>query len=320
MEDITTTEQWTFKRKDLKNPKFIIRRLDKNGTRRYWKVDEQNNATFYFSVTSFLHSVLPTSPQLIKYIADMGYEESREDMNKKALYGTLLHQVCQDLIIAGLVSLDTLHKTIENYCEENGINKAFAKEWENPLKKDVMAFAQFILDYKVKPLSIEMMLASDIHGFAGAIDLVCEMTITEKGFFGETLKSGPNKGEPKETKRETTVYAIVDLKSGRKGFWESHEIQLECYRLLMKEHYPELNITNLYNWSPKDWEKTPSYNLKDQTNSRNLAKLPHLLGVYKIQFEGRDRYIQKLGGTIDLTNNEVGKLEYINESEYVKGL
>ena len=320
MEDLATTEQYQFKRKDIKDPKFILRRLDKDGKRRYWRIDELNNPVFYFSVTTFLHSVLPTSPQLIKYVADKGYEASQIDMNNKAMYGTLLHTVCQNLLVEGTIDIQLLAKTIENYCIENDIDKKFIKEWNNQLVKDVMAFAQFIMDYQVKPLTIEMMLPSNQFGFAGAIDLVCEMTISEKGFFGEVYKSGEQKGNPKETKRDTIVNAIVDLKSGRKGFWESHELQLECYRLLMLEHYPEIKIDKLFNWSPKDWEKEPSYNLKDQTNSRNLAKLPHLLSVYKIQFEGRDRYIQKIIGNIDLTNNIMPKLEYIHESEYVKNL
>lgn len=39
-----------------------------------------------------------------------------------------------------------------------------------------------------------------------------------------------------------------------------------------------------------------------------------------IKFENRDRTIQKIGGKIDLTKNQVGSVEYVSESDYVRNL
>jgi hypothetical protein len=172
--------------------------------------------------------------------------------------------------------------------------------WADELKKDVLAFAQFMIDKNVKPLAIEICLYHPTDGYAGAIDIVCEMDDEVKGFFGETYASGANKGQPKESKRIERVRAIVDIKSGRKGFYESHEIQLKAYEDMWNIHFPKKPIDRLYNWSPKDWRSAPGYNLKDQTNSPNAYKLPHLVALAKIEDEKRSNVITVISGEIDL--------------------
>src|SRR5690606_1373581 len=131
-------------------------------------------------------------------------------------------------------------------------------DWITEIKKDILAFAQFMIAKNVKPIAIEIVLFHPEDNYAGAIDIVCEMDEEEKGFFGETYASGARKGEPKESKRTIRVNAIVDIKSGRKGFHESHEIQLHAYKEMFQVHFPDVPIHRVYNWSPKDWRNTPS--------------------------------------------------------------
>lgn len=313
-----TTDLYLFKTPELPEPTYQLRRLDKDGKRRYYRFDK-GEPIFYFSVTTFLHSVLPTGDALKKHIGDLGYEEAKEDMEEKADYGTFMHIECLNLLIKGDADLDGIQGRLSAYAIENDRPPSFVRTWLRTAKKDLLAFAQFVRDYKVRPIFIEVMLCSDKQGFAGGIDLVCRMTVEEKGFFGEVLKSGPNKGAAKETKREVEVTAVVDLKSGRKGFWESHEIQLEMYRRLLMENYPELKIDRLYNWSPKDWTgKEPTYNLKDQTNSKSHRKLLPLLEAYRVDFEGRDRTIQVIEGTLSLNDGFEKNILYMQDSEYVK--
>ena len=204
---------------------------------------------------------------------------------------------CGELLINGTYDLVKLPDKLKDFCVQNKI--PMMEEWISELKKDVLAFAQFMIERNVKPLAIEIILYHPEDGYAGAIDIVCEMDDEEKGFFGETYASGANKGNPRESKRTIRVRAIVDIKSGRKGFYESSEIQLQAYQTMFNIHFPETPINRLYNWSPKEWKTTPSYNLKDQTNSRSAKKLPYLVALAKIEDSKRDNSVTVLSGIID---------------------
>jgi hypothetical protein len=110
-------------------------------------------------------------------------------------------------------------------------------------------------EHEVRPIAIELVLTSKM-GFASAIDLVCEMTIGTSA-NGKILKKDINNGTCQR------VTAIVDWKSGN-GFYESHAFQLEAYKKLVDEHFPDLNIEKLYNLSPK--ADSLKCEMKDQTN------------------------------------------------------
>jgi hypothetical protein len=194
--------------------------------------------------------------------------------------------------------------------------------WADELKRDVLAFAQFMIDCNVKPLAIEICLYHPTDGYAGAIDIVCELDIEEKGFFGEVYASGANKGNPKETKQVRRVRAIVDIKSGRKGFYESHEIQLQAYKEMWNIHFPAeegfIDDIKLYNWSPKEWRSAPSYNLKDQTESRNAKKLPYLVSLAKIEDDKRTNMVTLINGSIDLVKGLGDNISEMTFNELIK--
>jgi hypothetical protein len=177
-----------------------------------------------------------------------------------------------------------------------------------------------MIDTNCKPLAIELCLWHP-DGYAGAIDIVCELDVEEKGFFGETYASGVNKGQPKESKRTVRVRAIVDIKSGRKGFYESSEIQLHAYKAMMAYHFPEeeMIISKLFNWSPKDFRgAVPSYNLKDQTDSKRAKKLPHLVSLAKIEDETRSNSVTVINGSIDLLKGLSGNITEKTFIELIK--
>ena len=88
----------------------------------------------------------------------------------------------------------------------------------------------------------------------------------------DPYKSGAKKGLPKETGEPMEILVIVDLKSGRKGFYKSHKVQLAIYWLMWKSCYSDQPCpVGVYNWSPKDWrwKSGPSYNFTDQTDAYN---------------------------------------------------
>ena len=274
----------------LIEPPYKVWQLNSKGHRYYYKFDDDGTPEFYPSVTTILSQTLPKSEFLIKWIADKGIEEAERYKAERAAYGTFMHAQFEELIINRNYDLAGLKDKLKNYIEINRLPADFIY-YADDLKKDVLAFAQFVMDYDVRPLAVEIALVHPIYNYAGMIDLPCTMLV-----------------KPGSKER---INAIVDYKSGRKGFYEEMEIQLYMYKMMWEENFPDMPITRIYNFSPKDWRKKPTYNLKDQTDSPNVKKIPYLLGLAAIEDEKRDNTFTAVSGEIsldnepDLTNNIV---------------
>lgn len=275
-----------------------VYRLDAGRGRYYYTYDENGDIDFYISVTTFIRNSMPTSPHLVKWIAEKGYEEAMRYSADRAAYGTFMHMEIAQMLIAGRYDLGALKDKLWLYVEAQKLREDFM-DYLDDFKKDLLAFAQFVIDYDVKPLAIELVLTHP-DGYAGAIDLVCELTTEESGFFGEVYKSGPRKDQPKETKRPKRLRAIVDFKSGRKGFYDEHEVQLHAYRNMWDYNFPEYPVERVYNWSPKDWRTAPAYNLTDQTDSKEAQKLPYYVEIARIEDTKHDRTVVVCDGEIYL--------------------
>lgn len=292
-----------------------IYRLDLGNYRYYYRfIDDE--PVFYISVTTMTRNTLPTSPFLVKWIADTGSEQASAYVDERASYGKILHMQCGELLIIGTYDLDKLPEKLKQYSAANKITPK--DDWIDELKKDILAFSQFMIDYNVKPLAIEPILYHPDDGYAGAIDIVCEKDHEEKGFFGEVYASGANKGQPKESKRKRRIIAIVDIKSGRKGFYESNEIQLQAYKTMWNLHFPDVPAERTFNWSPKAWVSTPSYNLKDQTDCVSAEKLPHLINLAKIEDRKRSNKVTIYSGVIELLKGLQKNISEITFNELVK--
>ena len=193
-----------------------------------------------------------------------------------------MHAAFEELLINRAYDLDGLKGKLKEYIEVYRLPDDFIY-YADDLKKDVLAFAQFVLDYDVRPLAVEIALVHPYYKYAGMIDCPCTMR----------AKIGS----------DDRINAIVDFKSGRKGFYEESEIQLGMYRDMWNVNFEQFPVTRIFNFSPKDWRKKPSYNLKEQTESPNIRKIPYLLDIAAIEDEKRDNTFTAVNGMVVLDDN-----------------
>lgn len=293
-----------FDEEALRLPELTMYRFDIRGGRNYFcfpPTDELKQAAdamlatlghnipeqepvFMTGVTTLTHRMIPKDEFLIKWMADKGYDEAIAYRDERAMYGTLMHTVFAKLLIDGRIDLNMIDSVVDNYVQANQLYQVSVQEWANDLKQDLIGFVQFCQDYKIKPLAIEVTLGHRTKRFAGTVDLVCKMTIEEKGFWGEEYKSGANKGQPKETKKEREVYAIIDFKSGRNSNGGVHNAaQLYFYADLVEHAWPDINIERMYNWNPKNWRTNPGYTLCDQTEAYSGEQADLLLELFRLE-------------------------------------
>ena len=263
----------------LIEPTYKVWQLNSKGHRYYYRYDDAGNPEFFPSVTTILSQTLPKAPHLINWIANKGIEEAERYKGERAAYGTFMHAEFEDLLINRAYDLDGLKAKLKDYIENNKLPADFIY-YADDLKKDVLAFAQFVLDYDVKPLAVEIALVHPYYKYAGMIDCPCTMR----------AKIGS----------DDRINAIVDFKSGRKGFYEESEIQLGMYRDMWNVNFEQFPVTRIFNFSPKDWRKKPSYNLKEQTESPNIRKIPYLLEIAAIEDEKRDNTFTAVNGMVVL--------------------
>ena len=300
----------------LRVPNFRLYQLNTRGTRYYYTLDDEGVPTFYPSVTTILHEVSPRTPFLEKWKAEMGLEKAEAYTQERANYGTFMHGQIEKLLVARSYDLDNLKAELAKYVEREQLPLSFVNYAED-LKKDILAFAQFVIDYDILPLCIEQSLYSK-KGYAGMIDLVCNMRVYTKD---EEAKAREKKGEKwtdkDEEKYTKRIIAMVDFKSGRKGFYESHVFQLYLYKDMWEEHYPDIPIEGVFNWSPKDWRKSPSYNFECQTDAQNpeIAKL--LLEQYKLR-KTETKSFTLVSGVINLSDGVSNNYETLTLEELVK--
>lgn len=300
----------------LRVPNFRLYQLNTRGTRYYYTLDDEGVPTFYPSVTTILHEVSPRNPFLEKWKAEMGLEKAEAYTQERANYGTFMHGQIEKLLVARSYDLDNLKAELAKYVEREQLPLSFVNYAED-LKKDILAFAQFVIDYDVLPLCIEQSLYSK-KGYAGMIDLVCNMRVYTKD---EEAKAREKKGEKwtdkDEEKYTKRIIAMVDFKSGRKGFYESHVFQLYMYKDMWEEHYPDIPIQSVFNWSPKDWRKAPSYNFECQDDAQNPRIAELLLEQYQLR-KAETKSVTLVNGLIDLSEGLSENYTTLTLEELVK--
>lgn len=298
-----------FKKDAIIGQPMPIYRLDNGKLKFYYTWDEEEFIpNFYLSVTSFTDANVPKDPGLIEWMVSMGPVEYKKYVSERKHYGMLMDEAFGHFLISGNISLDQIEGRVYDYCAEKHL---FVQQelWVDELKKDILSFAQWLMDYNVEPLGIQMMLASDENGLSGRLDLRCNMD----------SKNYTEKTPPESRKRHA---AIVDYKSGKSGnFYLENEIQLGCYRDIWNFNFPDDPVECIYNWSGKNWRTRPGYHFKNQTGARSLDKIPHYLEIAELDKQTTPMSkVNIISGNVTKGNAIDSNFRVFDPVEYVRNL
>ena len=250
-------QQPEFANKTAKIQGEKIFRVEIGGLRHY----RRESGRLYKSLTTFLDAVMPSNRFLNSWRENMAVElgsaeKAAEYVQKTADYGTALHiavaQYCRD----NGVDWQDFEYWAQKQLQDSGFQNGTLSFALSELTRDFAAMLQFFHDYRVEVIAVELPVWLDA-GVATLIDLVVEM-------------DAKNYDKTPDDKRER-VKAIINLKSGKSGFFESHVLQLVGEREMFNETYGEISgdIRRVYNLAPNDWKDKPTYKLKEQTNDSN---------------------------------------------------
>lgn len=281
---------------EIYEPPETIYRADDYGDRYYYKVNGKN-IEWFISNTTWQKQVIPPSPFLIKWYKTKSEEEINQILFDSSEYGTFMHKVF-DWFLRGEEwnSEDKAWKRsfIEAHCSIEGIpcDKKLIDDWTYKIEKALRSLLSFLRERKVRPIASELMLGDTVNGFsyAGALDLVCEMDWNGK-----------------------RVLALVDYKSG--GIWDNHVYQLLGYQLLWNQQYPNRKITNIFNFRPKDWNGSPTFELKHWSDDGAKDEFRHYLEIAKTKCNDSPKDGVEFKGTLDFDGNPENTYEIISASE-----
>jgi hypothetical protein len=319
----TVTTEW-FDKDAIRLPYYGVGRVSYGDQgRSYIKlIDGSIEEPFrlYTSLTTAINTCAPTEWGLLEWWCRLGISEARRQLKVSQHYGTLMHIMAGKLLKAQHLDLDTMESEVEAYTSHHNYWEPECKDWADTLRYDMLAFAQWVQDFNVKPVGIEYVLLSDYYGFGTLIDLVCTMDDHQKGYWGEVYLSGPNKGQPKETKRTNRITAIVNLKSGRKGFYRNHGIQMVAERALWEENFPDIMIDKAMNWAPSDWEITPSYKVKEWSDQITIEEVDHIMGLAAIRFgnKAENKEYRNISGVLSMGLDPINYVSVIDVETYCR--
>jgi hypothetical protein len=314
--------EW-FDENAIQLPDYKVGRVNFGQGRSYIRISPdgqlENPFRLYTSLTTSIAQSMPTPKALEDWKFQHGKKEADRLMKVAAHYGTMMHIEIGKFIKEKVYDLDSCNEVVEDYTSENNFWDNDCVEWQHKLKEDMLAFAQFYNDYEVIPLGLEYVLLSDERGFGTPIDLVCFLTVTEDGFdYNDPYKSGPRKGEPREVKVKVQKRAIINFKSGRKGFYETHGIQMECERLLWDENFPDSPIDVAMNWAPADWKTNPTYKVKEWQGTTSKEEIEAILKLAQIRYQSKaeKRKYMSMSGCISTTESVAAAVQFEDVEDF----
>lgn len=235
-------------------------------------------------------------------------------------YGTILHGlyglILQRAIIplgeteGGDNRLEIFVRGQEFKISEKSLTYIFSN-YATELQKDLLSFYKWVQDYNVVPLAIELMAWLPKYKVGSAIDLVCELDVEVYGYHGEVYKSSTGNrqvGDPKKSKKKVRVIAIVDFKSGKKGFYDEHVLQLLLYKTMLQENYG-IDVEHVFNFAPGEWRKEPTYKFVRQDLKKVGVYFDEVMQLGMKRFMAKSTKYNVFVGDITL-NSEYHTAEY----------
>lgn len=264
-------------------PDYALRRFEHGNSRFYYRAYPGGKlsepAISSTSITNFMKEGVGLSRWKMQV---GGTSKANQIANEKSFVGDFVHMMIQQYLV-GLIALtpefyqltfEDIRANFEAFAKLKGRPQYLVDDYIEQVDKTMFAFEMFCRDHNVVPILIEHALIDEGRNRGSQLDLYCELDVKEKGDWGEVYKSGPRKGEPKITYQKNRRFAIIDWKSGMKGFYPNHELQLHINKSIFHANFDaaEHPVEYLFNWSPVDFNPRAKsgdfYRLKDQTDSK----------------------------------------------------
>jgi hypothetical protein len=305
----------------IRLPAYRLGRVSQGRGRLYFRYNKESDTIDLFnSLTTVLSQCSPTAWPLIEWYAKHGIKEAQRLSNTAAMYGTLMHECIGDFCIKQVFDYDKAQEYVDGYLSKHSFWQPECEEWGWKLKQDMAAWAQFVHDTQMRVMAVEMCLCSE-KSVATAIDVVCVLNLPVKGFHGEVYKSGENKGQPKATTERVKKTALINMKSGRHGFYESNGLQLEAERMIFVENFPDIKIDAILNWAPSDYENPDSdkYKIKDWTGITDPKELDAMFMLAECRFKDKlkDKEFMSIHGETLYGNAPVSNMSRTKLEEWL---
>lgn len=248
-----------------------------NRGKRFYTTEIDGKIELFPSVTTVIHDTAKVSIGLEKWKQSHSAEEQRRILDETSNYGTYFHARAGEVALGATASLDAekIRQDMLTFYQHNDCDYTpeLIRDNVRKFQFDIYGFVRWLKDYDVKPLAVEMPIIGDIDGlyYAGSIDLVAYI------------------GKDREL-------SIIDFKTGRNAFYETHPPQLRAYRDAWNNMYVDLPIKKCYNYGCKDYRiplgKTVTpYRFKLQNNEPEFE----FFETYLKQFYSRGLHEVKNG-------------------------
>lgn len=306
---------------------------------RYYYDPDDPSCFLYPSVTTIIRNGSPGSAGLERWKIQKAMEEGYANAGdvyakERADFGTFMHSLNARFLMGDQITLDKIYEEYRNFLifqldvlEDDARRKADKHTEE--LQKAFLGFAKFCFDFQLKPIGVEVLLKSD-HGFASAVDIMCELNFPIRGFWGETLASGANKGAPKMSTESKKIRAIIDMKSG-KNLNEGYDLQLQSYRMLVEENFPEFFTGPIIDkegiervqrrpafiWSPSEWKTEPGYKLTERNEVEELWRMVLKQGVHRLRKSSEDKVLV-MSGSLKIGSDPSGLVQEVSIKDRLK--
>jgi hypothetical protein len=286
----------------LIEPMYKLRRLNTIRGRIYFRFQDEVNLLepIFYGGTTNMTSEIPKSEQLIDWYASKGAEWAKRNYYQRMLFGSLEHSMLADYAIFKKLNLDEIPDRVRNYfftqnfyCTEKELSDMAIEA-----QMDFIGLSRWMIDYKVQLIAVEIPVFSDVDYMATQIDLVC--LIEEDETFEREGYKTPGK-------RKIPVLALINYKSGKSGFFDTHRFQLESEKNMFLECFPDFAKYKIrtYNLAGKKfrslkWDgRSRPYAFSDQTDKINVDRYNAYLSLAKIT---RD---ERLGKPIRIIKGEL---------------